>query len=157
LAALLLYSLLILTPRIGDKMNTPMIYALIAFLFGGLMMFFWQLGMSKEPNLPSFVVINGLLFTLVGVVALFIQKQPWSLSPRATLLAVVAGVLSGISAFAAMHALKLGGEGSIVFPILSLQVMVAVMLAFLVFREPVTVTKLLGLGFGVTSIIFLSR
>ena len=138
-------------------MNTPMMYALIAFLFGGLMMFFWQLGMSKEPNLPSFVVINGLLFTLVGVVALLIQKQPWFLSPRVTLLAVVAGVLSGVSAFAAMHALKLGGEGSVVFPILSLQVVVAVMLAFLVFREPVTVTKFLGIGFGVTSILFLSR
>lgn len=138
-------------------MYSPIVYALVAFPFGGLMMFFWQLGISHQPNLPSFVVVNGLLFALVGVVILLAQRQPWSLSSRTTLLAAIAGVLSGISAFAAMHALKIGGEGSIVFPILSLQVMVAVILAFLVFREPVTATKLLGLSFGVTSIIFLSQ
>ena len=138
-------------------MYTPIVYALVAFLFGGLMMFFWQLGMSNKPNLPSFIVVNGLLFALVGIVVLLAQRQPWSLSSRTTLFAAIAGVLSGISAFAAMHALKLGGQGSIVFPILSLQVMVAVILAFLVFREPVSATKLLGLGFGVTSIIFLSQ
>lgn len=138
-------------------MYTPIFYALVAFLFGGLMMFFWQLGMSTGPNLPSFIIVNGLLFAFVGVVVLVMQKQSWDLSPRDTVFAVVAGILSGISAFAAMNALRLGGEGSIVFPIMSLQVMVAVMLAFLVFREPVTATKLVGLGFGVISIIFLSR
>ena len=33
----------------------------------------------------------------------------------------------------------------------------AVALSFIVFREPVTATKLVGLGLSVSSIIFLSR
>jgi uncharacterized membrane protein len=56
-----------------------------------------------------------------------------------------------------MLALRLGGEGSVVFPIKSMSVVVAVLLSYYVFREPVTATKLLGLGMGVGSIIILSR
>lgn len=105
----------------------------------------------------SFMIADGAAFTLFGIVVLFIQKQPWSLSPRLMGLGFIAGIAAAISWYSAMHALKLGAEGSIVFPISSLGVLIAVVLAFLVFREPVTLTKLVGLGLGVSSIIVLSR
>ena len=56
-----------------------------------------------------------------------------------------------------MHAISSGGEGSIVYPIVSVETAVAVMLAFLVFREPMTFTRIVGLGLGVSSIVVLSR
>ena len=145
------------TLNTGDNMSTPIIYALIALMFGGLMMFFWQLGISRGANVTSFMIADGVAFTLFGIVVLFIQKQPWSLSPRLMGLGLIAGSAAAISWYSAMYALKLGAEGSLVFPISSLGVLVAVVLAFLVFREPVTFTKLVGLGLGVSSIIVLSR
>ena len=138
-------------------MNIPIIYALIALVCSGLAMFFWQLGISKGANIGNFMIADGAAFTLFGIVVLFIQKQPWSLSPRLMGLGLIAGIAAAISWYAAMHALKFGAEGSIVFPISSLGVLVAVFLAFLVFREPVTFTKLVGLGLGMSSIIALTR
>ena len=64
---------------------------------------------------------------------------------------------ASISVFTVLYALKFGGDGSIVYPIQSLQVVVAVVLAFIVFREPVTMTKLIGLSLGIGSLLILSR
>ena len=74
-----------------------------------------------------------------------------------SVLSVLGGIIGGWCFYAILVALRLGGQGSIVFPISGLGVIVAVTLAFVVYREPVTVTKLLGLGLGVSSIVLLSR
>jgi len=51
----------------------------------------------------------------------------------------------------------LGGEGSILFPIRGLSVVVAVVLSILFFKEPVTLNRLLGLTLGASAILILSR
>ena len=74
-----------------------------------------------------------------------------------SLAAALGGIFGGASIITIMTAIKSGGEGSIVYPIASLETGVAVILAFLVFREPVTFTRIAGLGLGVSSIVVLSR
>ena len=86
-----------------------------------------------------------------------VQKEPFYLSPRMMGLGGLCGVLAVTSYLALMIALKLGGQGSVIFPLVGLGVIVAVPLSFIFYNEPVTPTKLLGIGFGVTSIVFLSR
>ena len=72
-------------------------------------------------------------------------------------LASLSGLVTAIAIFSTMLALRLGGEGSVVFPIKSMSVVVAVLLSYYFFREPVTVTKVVGFGLGVSSIVVLSR
>ena len=72
-------------------------------------------------------------------------------------LSSLGGIIVGIGFYAMLFALRLGGQGSVIFPISGLGMIVPVILAFVFYREPVTATKLLGLGLGVSSIIILSR
>jgi undecaprenyl phosphate-alpha-L-ara4N flippase subunit ArnE len=72
-------------------------------------------------------------------------------------LASFGSIIAAIGVFAMLFAFRLGGQGSIIFPIIALGLIVSVPLSFIFFHEPITMTKLLGLGFGVTSIIFLTR
>ena len=62
-----------------------------------------------------------------------------------------------IGVFALLTAFKMGGQGSVLFPISGMSVLVAVILSIIVYREPVTATRLLGLGLGISSILILSR
>ena len=87
----------------------------------------------------------------------FFQKHPYELTPRMFGVASLSGLATAIAIFGTMLALRLGGEGSIIFPIKSMSVVVAVLLSYYVFREPVTLSKVVGLGLGVSSIIVLAR
>ena len=86
-----------------------------------------------------------------------LHRHQFELPTKITLLAALGGILAAISVLLVLLAFRAGGEGSIVFPIARLGVLVTVVLTIAVYREPLTATKILGLGFGVTSILFLSR
>ena len=70
---------------------------------------------------------------------------------------LLAGVFGAISVFSLLLAFRLGGQGSIIFPLVGLGMVVSAGLSIIVYSEPVTATKLLGLGLGVGSIVALSR
>ncbi len=106
---------------------------------------------------PSYMVVETLVFCLAAVLIHLIQRHPFDLSTRMTGLAALGGIAGAISVYAMLLAFRLGGQGSIIFPIAGLGVVASVMLTTVIYREPVTATKLLGLGLGVSSIIVLSR
>ncbi|MDP6583093.1 MAG: EamA family transporter [Anaerolineales bacterium] len=138
-------------------MITPINLAIFALVCGGLMKFFWQMGLENKVDIPSFLVIDALFMFLFTLVTYFILKQPFVLSNRMSIAAALGGVFGGAAMTAVAYAIKSGGQGSVIFPIISLETVVVVILAFIVFREPVTITKLVGLGLGITSIFVLSR
>ena len=138
-------------------MNTPILLALLALVVSGMTRFIFRITGAERAYSPSYMLVFGVAFGIVAVVIHLVQRHPLYLPPRMTGLAALGGALAAISTFSLLLALRLGGEGSIVFPIAGLAMVVPVTLSFIFYREPVTATKLLGLGLGMSSIIVLSR
>jgi uncharacterized membrane protein len=138
-------------------MNTPVMLAFLALFSGGLITFFWKVAGANQVYAPSYMVVETLVFCLAAVLIHLIQRHPFDLSTRMTGLAALGGIAGAISVYAMLLAFRLGGQGSLLFPIAGLGVVVSVILSTVIYREPVTITKLLGLGLGVSSIIVLSR
>ena len=153
----MLYSLLILALRIGDMMNIPIMLAILSLFGFGFGSFLWKIAGANQVYGPSWMIVEGLTFALFGVVIHLVQGHSFELSTRMTGLAALGGILAGIAVFSMILAFRLGGDGSVIFPIARLGLAVAVIGGFVVYREPVTVTKLLGLGLGMSSIVVLSR
>lgn len=138
-------------------MNIPISLSILALVTGGMARFAWKIAGSNKAYGPSYMIVETITFGLVAIVIHMAQRQPFDLSPRMTVVAALGGIAAGITVSSVLLAFRLGGQGSIIFPIAGLGVIVSVLLSFIVYREPVTTTKLLGVGFGITSIIFLSR
>ena len=131
--------------------------ALLALISGGLVIFLWKVAGANQVYVPSYMVVETLIFCLAAVLIHLVQRHPFDLSPKLAGLGALGGIIGAISVYAMLLAFRLGGQGSIIFPIAGLGVVMAVILSYIVYHEPVTTTKLVGLGLGVSSIIVLSR
>ena len=92
---------------------------------------------------------------VIAIVIHLVQRHPLDLSPKMTGVAILGGGIGAIGVSALVLTFKIGGEGSVLFPIAGLAILVAVILSYTFYREPVIATKIVGLG--VSSIIVLSR
>ena len=131
--------------------------SILALVLLGIGTFFTKIAAVHQVYSPSYMIVASLSTCIVAVIIHLVQSHSFELSAKMSVLSVLGGIIGGMGFYAILVALRLGGQGSIVFPISGLGVIVAVTLAFVVYREPVTVTKLLGLGLGVSSIVLLSR
>ena len=138
-------------------MNVPIMLAIFGLFGFGLANFFWKVAGANNVYSPSFMLTETVFVALFAIVLHMWQRHQFDLSPRMLGVASISGIATGAGIFLTMLALRLGGDGSVIFPIKSMSVVVAVLLSYYVFREPVTATKLLGLGLGVGSIVILSR
>lgn len=138
-------------------MNIPVYLAFIALFTGGISAFMWKVGGTHGVYAPSYIIWANIFSILVAVIIHLAQKHAFELSPSMAGIASAGGLLGGICVWATLRAFTLGGQGSIIFPIIGLAVMLSATLSFVVYREPATANKLLGLGFGAASIFFLSR
>ena len=138
-------------------MNTSVTLAVIALVAMGMSSFYNKVAASEGAYFPAFLMIVNVAYIVMAMVIHFTQKQAFVVAPRTIWFGVLVGVFGAVGYACMYFALTKGGAGSVVFPIVSLGVIVSVPLSIIIFREPITATKLLGLGFGVTSIVFLSR
>ena len=138
-------------------MNTPTLLALLALVFSGMSRFTWKIAGANRVYSPSYMLVFCVAFGIVAVAIHLVQRHPLDLPPRMMGLAALAGALGAVATYSLLLALRLGGEGSIVFPIAGLAMVVPVTLSFLIYHEPITASKLFGFGFAAISIIFLSR
>ena len=138
-------------------MNTPIMLAILALISGGLVTFLWKVAGANQVYVPSYMIVETVAFCVAAVLIHLVQRHPFDLSPKMTGLGALGGIIGAISVYAMLLAFRLGGQGSIIFPIAGLGVVVAVILSYIVYREPITATKIVGLGLGVSSIIVLSR
>jgi uncharacterized membrane protein len=138
-------------------MNTPIVLAYITLVSGGIIRFFSKVAGANEGYGPTYMLAQSIAFGSVAIVIHLVQRHPLDLSLKMTGVAILGGVIGALGIFALLLAFKMGGEGSVLFPISGLSVVVAVILSFIVYREPVTATKLLGLGLALGSIVVLSR
>ena len=139
-------------------MNTPIMLALLALVTGGMARFAWKIaGTHSAAYGPSYMVVETIAFVSVAIVIHLVQRHPFELSSKMTGLALLGGALAGITVFSLLLAFRLGGQGTVIYPIGGMSVIVAVILSSVFYREPITFTKIVGLGLGVSSIIVLSR
>ena len=138
-------------------MNTPIMLALVTLVCGGIITFFSQVAGVRQAYGPSYILFQCVGFAVVAIVIHLVQRHPVDLSPKMTGVAILGGVVGAIGVSSLLLAFRMGGEGSIIFPIAGLSMIVSVPLSIVLFHEPVTATKLLGLGLGISSIIVLSR
>ena len=138
-------------------MNIPIMLALVTLVCGGVITFCSKVAGANQAYGPSYMLFQTVGFAVVAIVIHLVQRHPLDLSPKMTWLGVVSGVIGAIGISSLILAFTMGGEGSVLFPISGLGMLVAVILSLVIYREPVTATKLLGLGLGVSSIIVLTR
>ena len=131
--------------------------AIIALVSFGIGSFFTKVAAVHQVYTPSYIVVASLFTCIVAIVIHLVQRHSFELSAKMSALSSLGGIIVGIGFYAMLLALRLGGEGSIIFSVSGLGMIVAGILAFVFYREPVTATKLVGLGLGVSSIIILSR
>uniref|UniRef100_A0A7C1WID2 EamA family transporter n=1 Tax=candidate division WOR-3 bacterium TaxID=2052148 RepID=A0A7C1WID2_UNCW3 len=75
---------------------------------------------------------------------------------RAAPLAVLSGLAAGIATVCFYMALK-SGPASVVLPLTGMYIIIPAVLGYILLKEPVTVRHIVGLGFAVLAVIFLSR
>lgn len=138
-------------------MNIPILLALVTLVTFGIATFLSKVAGANQVYTPSYIIVASLCNVLVAVVIHIVQRHPFELSVKMSGLASVAGLIGGFGFYTLVLAFRLGGQGSIIFPIAALGVIVSVPLSFIVYREPMTPTNLLGLGLGMATIVVLSR
>ena len=126
-------------------MSTPVLLAVFALVGGGILRFCMQIaGMNKVP-------------TVLFAIYFFVGGRQFELSGKMAANATVIGVLLGGTMLAVVGAFLRGGEGTVIFPIAGLGLIVPVLLSLIFFKEALTGEKIIGLLLGVGSIIILSR
>jgi len=135
-------------------MRLDLLFAVVALLAFGITGIVYKIATAHiDPiSLTFFVYVLATVFT--ALVWLFTPDK--HIITRAGLTWVVlAAFFAVIGMIAYMVALQVG-EVSIVTPIRDLAVVVTVLLAIFVLGEHVTVTKALGLLFGIAAVVLLS-
>ena len=138
-------------------MNTSIMFGLFACVLLGLEQFIRKIAGANQVNIPNYMMVNSLTFSAITILMNVVQKNSFDLEPRMAGLASLQAIIAAIGVFAMLLAFRLGGQGSIIFPIIALGLIVSVPLSYIFFHEPITTTKMLGLGFGGTAIILLTR
>ena len=104
----------------------------------------------------SFMLIETSTWIVVLAIAMLLRGKGFSMSPKLITLPALAGLLSVSGVLALMMALGME-DGSKVVPIGRLSLILTAILSIIILREPLTATKLAGLGFGTFAVVLLSR
>jgi transporter family protein len=104
----------------------------------------------------SFMLIETSNWIVVLAIAMLLRGKGFSMSPKLITLPALAGLLSVSGVLALMMALGME-DGSKVVPIGRLSLILTAILSIIILREPLTATKLAGLGFGAFAVVLLSR
>ena len=138
-------------------MSTPIILAVFALIGGGVLRFCLQIAGMNKVHAASFLMVAYIVPAIIFAVYILVAGRQFELSPKMTGNAAIVGLLLGATMFAVVSAFLSGGEGTIVFPIAGLGLMVPVLLSVVIFKEALTGARIFGLLLGVTSIIVLSK
>lgn len=121
------------------------LFALASAFFAALTAIFGKIGVSEmNSNLATFIRTVVILAVTAGIVSLRGEWQkPETLSTRSVLFLVLSGIATGLSWLCYYRALQLG-PASKVAPIDKLSVVMVMILAFVILREPAGFKVVLG-------------
>ena len=138
-------------------MNNTILLATISMACAGLASFSNKIATENQILFPTYLLMTSIPYLGLILILQNTAKEPMSFTRLSVTLGIIGGTLGCIAFYTAYTALSKGVEGSIIFPITSLQVVIPVVLSYLIFKEPLTLTKLSGLGFSVIALILLTR
>jgi len=138
-------------------MNNTILLATISMACAGLASFSNKIATENQILFPTYLLMTSIPYFGLILILQNTAKEPMTFTRLSVTLGIIGGALGCIAFYTAYTALSRGGQGSIIFPITSLQVVIPVVLSYLIFKEPLTLTKLSGLGFSVIALILLTR
>ncbi|HUY15417.1 MAG TPA: EamA family transporter [Terriglobia bacterium] len=132
-------------------------------MYSLLTIFLWGVwgATSKAVANDINAYMNQVLFT-IGLVPLLclVVRSPrlagGKSRKRGIFYAVITGILGGTGNITFFTSLTLGGRAAVVVPMMSLSPLATVILAFLVLRERISASQIMGLGLAVVAIYLLS-
>ena len=138
-------------------MSSAYLMAVLAMLFWGLAPIFGKLGLSSVNPLTAItirsVVISAILLSIA--IATGQWKSLLQLSPREVSFLALEGICASLlGQLAYYHALKLG-DVSQVTPVVAAFPIIAMLLAFAVLGEQITVTKVIAAILITTGVVLL--
>ena len=138
-------------------MNIPVTLAVISLVCMGLSSFMNKVAVTDGLYFPPFLMIINVCYIVMALIIHMNQKQAFVVTPRMLGVGGLVGLFGAIGYACMFYALDNGGAGGVVFPIVGLGVIVSVSLSAMIYHEPLTTTRLVGLGLGIGSIVLLSR
>ena len=104
----------------------------------------------------SFMLLETSTWIVVLAIAMLLRGKGLSMSPKLIGMPVLAGLLSVSGVLALMMALGMEDSSKVV-PIGRLSLILTAVLSIIILREPITATKLAGLGFSAFAVVLLAR
>jgi len=137
-------------------MHTWFWLSAVSMVFFGITGVTQKLGTNNISFELSFVWFCIAMITVSVVTALLVPLN-WHLSTSIIVWAALGGLLNGLGVLTSFAAFAKGGKASIVTPIINLFPLVTVAGAWMFLDEKLTGTQMLGIGFALVAIVFLSQ
>ena len=135
--------------------SLPIIYALIAMVFLGVMAIILKLTTNYISPIQVMFLHSVTMAVLVGLFMAFFPQEKLNLTLKVYCLVFAGALIASIGFFSYLTALKLG-EVNVVAPIRNLSLLVSVLAAVLFLSEKLTLTKIIGIFLAVVAILLLS-
>lgn len=121
------------------------VYALLSAVFAALTGILAKLGMADINSNLATAIRTTVVLVMAWAIVLASGKQTeiGSITTRGWVFLILSGLATGLSWLCYFHALQIG-EASKVIPIDKFSVVLSIVLAFVVLREKVTLTKVVG-------------
>ena len=137
-------------------MKTGILFAIGALVALGFADYLRKTATSRRMDNMSFMLVETSTWIVVLSIAMLLRGRGLTLSPKLIGIPVLAGLLSVTGILCLMMALGMA-DASTVVPIGRLGLILTALLSIIILREPITATKLAGLGFGAFAVVLLSR
>lgn len=134
-------------------------YAFGSAVFAGLTSILAKCGIKKTDSTVATAIRTGVVLVFAWVMVFIVgsQGQIGDISGRTLLFLILSGLSTGASWLCYFHALQIGDINKVV-PVDKSSIILTVILAFIFFHEPVSVTKLIGLvGIGVGTFLMIEK
>ncbi|MFQ5693999.1 MAG: EamA family transporter, partial [Nitrospinota bacterium] len=143
----------------GGTSRKAVSLAIAALIFYGVNSFFMKVAALEGVTAPGLAVVASFTFGLLSVLVHFF---PWGgfrflASPAAVRYGLIAGFTQALAINAIVWAMGLGGEASVVIPILQLSFVWTAALAIMSLKEAINARKGLGFVLAVLAIFVLAR
>ena len=135
------------------KIENGLIFSLFALLCWGAWSFFPRLAV-QHLNPKSVLMFGVLGAVLVSIVMLFFGFKP-EIHPQGILFSMLSGIAGIVGTLFFIYALTMG-KSSVVIALTALYPLVAIFLAFIILKEPITMIQGAGILLALLSIILLS-